>query len=42
MKMPMGREFRKDPVKRQQSFKEHMNKLKTFAQEKYKWDQAQQ
>jgi len=42
MKMPMGREFHKDPVKRQQSLKEHMNKLKMYAQEKYKWDQAQQ
>ena len=41
MAMPMGRTFSKNPVERHKSLKEHMNKLKTYAQEKYKWEQIQ-
>ena len=41
MPMPMGRTFSKNPVERHKSLKEHMNKLKTYAQEKYKWEQIQ-
>ena len=41
MPMPMGRTFSKNPVERHKSLKEHMNKLKTYAQKKYKWEQIQ-